>query len=73
MPNIPHPITLMADTLSEAGTPLDALLYLQSVDDLVDDLTRSYVRRARAFGCTWAEIGAALGVTLQAAQQRYGA
>jgi hypothetical protein len=39
---------------------------------VVDSLTEHYVIRARAFGSTWAEIGAALDLTMQGAQQRYG-
>jgi hypothetical protein len=34
-------------------------------------LTR-YVARARANGATWKQIGDALAITKQAAQQRYG-
>jgi len=30
------------------------------------------VHAARQFGCTWKEIGTALGVTYQAAWERYG-
>lgn len=33
------------------------------------DLVANYVRDYRASGATWREIGAALGVSLQAAQQ----
>lgn len=38
---------------------------------LSDDLRRK-VRAARRWGCTWAEIGAALGVTGSSAQERFG-
>lgn len=34
--------------------------------------TRTAVSQARADGMTWEQIGAALGVTKQAAHQRYG-
>jgi hypothetical protein len=36
------------------------------------DLRRSLVGEARQQGLSWAAIGAALGTTRQAAQQRYG-
>ena len=41
----------------------------------IQDLTRGiiqYVDNARADGATWAQIGDALGITKQAAQQHYG-
>jgi hypothetical protein len=44
--------------------------------DLADDVEtaiRSAVLGLRAFGYSWAEIGSRLGVTRQAAQQRWGA
>lgn len=37
-----------------------------------DAIVRDLVREARDNGSTWQEIGDALGVTRQAAQQRYG-
>ena len=40
-------------------------------DEVVGDLADA-VRRARASGWSWSWIGAALGVTKQAAQQKYG-
>lgn len=38
---------------------------------LADDLIEDYVEHCRLHGSSWTEIGAALGVTRQAAQQRF--
>jgi predicted anti-sigma-YlaC factor YlaD len=38
---------------------------------LADDLVEDYVEHCRMHGYTWAEIGSVLGVTRQAAQQRF--
>jgi hypothetical protein len=38
----------------------------------IDDAIRDAVAGLRAFGYSWAEIAAPLGVTRQAAQQRWG-
>lgn len=38
---------------------------------LADDLVADYVEHCRMHGGTWAEIGSVLGVTRQAAQQRF--
>lgn len=38
----------------------------------IDRMTTAIVAEARKAGLTWAEIGTALGVSKQAAQQRYG-
>lgn len=38
---------------------------------LADDLVDGYVEHSRLQGCSWAQIGEALGITRQAAQQRY--
>lgn len=38
----------------------------------LEDEIRLTVSAARAAGLTWAQLGAALGVTRQAAQLRYG-
>jgi len=40
------------------------------IDDLSDRLVGLFVDRARAAGATWSQIGEALGVSKQAAQQR---
>lgn len=38
---------------------------------LADDLVEDYVEHCRLHGCSWNDIGTALGVTRQAAQQRF--
>ncbi|MFM9370644.1 Clp protease N-terminal domain-containing protein [Streptomyces sp. Da 82-17] len=40
---------------------------------LADDLVEDYVEHCRMHGSSWADIGAVLGVTRQAAQQRFHA
>jgi hypothetical protein len=40
---------------------------------LADDLVEDYVEHCRMHGVSWADIGAALGVTRQAVQQRFHA
>jgi hypothetical protein len=50
----------------------DALRAAVDVRDAVDSFLGELVAMARAEGATWAEIGTALGVTTQAAHQRYG-
>ena len=45
---------------------------LAALSTLIDELIVAQVVEARASGYPWSEIGAALGMTKQAAQQRYG-
>ena len=58
-----------------ADEPLDRLAAAMGVkadmDDLTDTLIGVFVDRARQAGCSWSEIGSAMGVTKQAAQQRH--
>ena len=42
-----------------------------TVAGIQDALVDHFVSRAREAGCSWTEIGARLGVTKQAAQQRF--
>jgi len=52
--------------------------HLASVKEAIDALDEAdheldhAVCGARLYGCTWAQIGAELGVSKQAAQQRFG-
>lgn len=41
------------------------------LDALADDLVDHFVAEARTQGCSWSDIGVALGVSKQAAQQRF--
>lgn len=77
------------DTLTvSAGTPLDDLLdhmddtygdRLMLIEDLgnyramVEEATYRAVHSARAAGASWSEVAGCLGVSKQAAQQKYGA
>ena len=58
------------------GSPQQSLMAAiaatRTLDAVVEDTLRALVRRARAEGRTWAEIGQALNVTRQAAFQRFG-
>jgi Clp amino terminal domain, pathogenicity island component len=54
------------DRVSAAATVKD------QIDALGDELLDHFVKQARDQGCSWTQIGDALGVTRQAAQQRHG-
>ncbi len=64
---------LAAQVLTERGddvvSEIEHSLRIQSA---ADDIVRAVVQQARAHGTTWQAIGDALGVTRQAAFQRYG-
>lgn len=69
---------LVADI--EAEAPEDPLAQLRAaaakkdeLHELADDLLGHFVEAARAAGATWSEVGDALGVSKQAAQQRHTA
>jgi DNA-directed RNA polymerase specialized sigma24 family protein len=55
-----------------AGRDVDALPVLRDVQREVDVLMREAVAVCRADGYSWGEIAKRLGITRQAAQQRYG-
>lgn len=54
------------------ATYLDALAHVAEARDRAEDSLAAAVGQARALGHAWSEIGAAIGVSRQAAQQRYG-
>ena len=49
----------------------EARLRAQTLSDLGDQLLDHYVSKAKQIGASWSEIGDAIGVTRQAAQQRH--
>jgi Clp amino terminal domain, pathogenicity island component len=66
---------LIEDVERQAPGPLERLRAAVSTSDdlhgIGDDLVGRFVEVARRGGCSWAEIGGALGVSKQAAQQRF--
>jgi len=54
------------------GAEIDELEDIVCLRDLLSDMTPAIVRRAREQNCSWKEIGDALGMSRQAAQQRFG-
>lgn len=52
--------------------PLAVVSRVVAAEAAVRDLLRQAVVAARAAGCSWAAIGAELGMSRQAAQQRFG-
>jgi hypothetical protein len=76
----PNPITLRLDDLITAikrvhDQPLDqltdAMLAADHFGDIADHLIGHFVDQARRSGASWTEIGTSMGVTKQAAQQRF--
>ncbi|MFR0357259.1 DUF3887 domain-containing protein [Streptomyces sediminimaris] len=82
----PPPLTALSSRLAEQaaalaqalGSPLASPAYLdlvrraRSVDELAEQVLRLCVQQSRDAGHTWQEIGDLLGVTRQAAFQRFG-
>jgi hypothetical protein len=51
---------------------VEALTLMTDLADEIDTAIGEAVKGLRAFGYSWAEIGSRLGITRQAAQQRWG-
>ncbi len=70
---------LITQTRGLAGSPeplevlASAARRQQELADLGEKLLDHFVQEARTAGCSWSQIGTALGVTKQAAQQRHSA
>ncbi|MGH9039411.1 MAG: Clp protease N-terminal domain-containing protein [Acidimicrobiia bacterium] len=79
MTDLPDLDRLIAAVNDEALTdqPLDRLAAAARARDELDELTEAlldhFVDEARQAGCSWSQIGSALGVSKQAAQQRHTA
>lgn len=80
MTNRTQPIAynLAADSLEMAAVAHGSAWHAGELDNLatarkhVEELLAHAVTEARFAGETWAQIGASIGMTRQAAQQRYG-
>ena len=55
-----------------ADGDVEALTLMTDLADEIDTAISQAVQGLRAFGYSWAEIGTRLGITRQAAQQRWG-
>ena len=55
-----------------AAGDVEALTLMTGLADEIDTAISQAVTGLRGFGYSWAEIGSRLGVTRQAAQQRWG-
>jgi hypothetical protein len=51
---------------------VEALVVMGGLADEIDAAIADAVKGLRAYGYSWAEIGSRLGITRQAAQQRWG-
>jgi hypothetical protein len=56
-----------------ADGDVEALTLMLGLSADIDDAIAQAVTGLRGFGYSWAEIGSRLGITRQAAQQRWGA
>lgn len=52
---------------------LSAIIHIEAQIEQLKRRERELVRAARAEGCTWKQIGEALGVSKQAVWERFGA
>jgi hypothetical protein len=71
--DLPQLISAVEDGADDPlGRVSSAAALKDQIEGLADDLLDHFVKAARKQGCTWTQIGDALGVTRQAAQQRHG-
>jgi hypothetical protein len=64
---------LLGQLLSqESASPLDAIAFIQGAASEIGEGMQAAVQRARKAGQTWAEVGQVLGISRQAAFQRFG-
>lgn len=67
-------LRLVLDAVTGAkGASVDRIAALEALRSLSETTLHAEVTEARAAGVTWASLGQALGVTRQAAFQRFGA
>jgi hypothetical protein len=51
--------------------PLDGVREARGIERALDKVLRDQIRRAREAGCSWTEVGDALGTSKQAAWERF--
>jgi uncharacterized NAD(P)/FAD-binding protein YdhS len=51
--------------------PLDGLREARGIERALEKVMRDAVRRAREAGCSWTDVGDALGTSKQAAWERF--
>ncbi len=72
-----HRAAKLAEEFDPSGVPMDDTTDLRTLAEAVDAVrggetrVRELVARARANGRSWGEIGIALGVSRQAARERF--
>jgi hypothetical protein len=65
--------SLLGQLLSaESVSPLGAIAFIQGAASEIGEGMQAAVQRARTAGSTWAEVGQVLGISRQAAFQRFG-
>lgn len=65
-------LTTLATVVDETADPIARLEGLAMLGSRLDATTMDTVAAARADGRSWAQVGRALAITRQAAQQRFG-
>lgn len=73
-PTPPELLARLAATAKNETDPIARLIQLRAIEQAVEEARRHAVTEARAKpkSCTWKQIGSTLGVSRQAAHQRYG-
>src|SRR5438034_4162704 len=70
-------VAAIVEQRARSTAPLDRLqaaaLVADELRSVGDEVLARFVAEARAAGCPWSEVGAVLGVSKQAAQQRFPA
>lgn len=71
-PTIDDMVSDLVATLAEPGAHLDRVVVALQLSDAADRYARAEVLAARELdGATWADVGAALGVSRQTAHERF--